>query len=100
MGTWPEELDPEYEDDESPRPSAGRAGRSGRAGRVELVAEVAGQSAGRFDELKACRVAAGLKATRLGAVGDDLGKFLVRNHARLLATFKTGAAVKMPPTRV
>ena len=61
-----------------------------------LVADMAGQS----DELKAVRVAARLKETRLGAVGDNLGKFLIRHHARLLATSEAGAAVKRPPTRI
>jgi hypothetical protein len=65
-----------------------------------LVAEVAGQPAELADELKAGRVAARLTETRLGALAADLGTFLVRHHARLLATFKTGAIVKRPPTRV
>ena len=65
-----------------------------------LVAEIVGQPAGLVDELKVGRVAARLRETRLGAFADDLGTFLVRNHARLLATFKTGSVVKRPPTRV
>jgi hypothetical protein len=65
-----------------------------------LVAEVAGQPAGLSDEGKAGLVAGRLRETRLGAFADDLGTFLVRNHARLLATFKTGSVVKRPPTRV
>jgi hypothetical protein len=65
-----------------------------------LIAEVDGQPAGLSDALKASRIAAWLKATRLGAFADNLGTFLVRNHARLLATFKTGAMVNRLPTRV
>jgi hypothetical protein len=64
-----------------------------------IVAEIAGQPAGLSDELKPGRVAARLKATRLGALGDGLDVFLIRNHARLLATFKTGSVVKRTPTR-
>jgi hypothetical protein len=65
-----------------------------------LVAEVAAQPAELTDALKAIRVAARLKETRLGALAADLGTFLDRHHARLLATFKTGAMVHRPPTRV
>jgi hypothetical protein len=65
-----------------------------------LVAEVAVQPAELADEHKAGRVAARLKETRRGAFAADLGTFLVRNHARLLAGFKTDANVKRPPTRV
>jgi hypothetical protein len=64
-----------------------------------IAAEVAGQPAGLSDELKAGRVAARLKATRLGAFADGLDVFLVRDHTRLLATFKTGSVVKRAPTR-
>ena len=65
-----------------------------------LVAEIVGQPAGLVDELKVGRVAARLRETRLGAFADDLGTFLIRNHARLLTAFKTGSMVKRPPTRV
>jgi hypothetical protein len=65
-----------------------------------LVAEMAGQPAGLSDDLKAGRVAAQLRHTRLGAFGEGLDVLLVRNHARLLATFKTGPVAKRPPTRV
>jgi hypothetical protein len=65
-----------------------------------IVAEIVGQPAGLSNELMAGRVAARLRETRLDAFADDLGTFLIRNHARLLATFKTGSVVKRPPTRV
>jgi hypothetical protein len=65
-----------------------------------IVAEIVGQPAGLSDEFKVRRVAARLRPTRLGASADDLGTFLVRNHARLLADFTTGSAVKRPPTRL
>jgi hypothetical protein len=64
-----------------------------------IVAEIAEESADLSGELKASRVAARLEATRLGAFGNGLEEFLVRNHTRLLATFKTGVVVKRPSTR-
>jgi hypothetical protein len=65
-----------------------------------LVAEMVGQPAGLSDEQKASRVATLLNATRLGAFATDLGSFLVRHHARLLAPFKAGSLATRPPTRV
>ena len=67
---------------------------------LAIVAEMAGEPAELSDQLKASRVAARLGETRLGAFGDGLEGFLGRNHAQLLATFKTGAVVKRPSTRV
>jgi hypothetical protein len=65
-----------------------------------LVAEVIRQPTGLPDALKAGRVEARLNETRLGAFASDLGSFLVRHHARLLAPFKAGLVATGPPTRV